>query len=165
MFKVREIVVIMLLIICTITDIKERNIYFMPVLTSIILAFSFTIYEIVYSPLTDRLYILQNWIVWPFCLVLMLMILIYISKGGIGAGDGYMVAATGFLIGMNEILTVIFFASVIGMSVCIYMILLDLIRHAKIKRTIPYAPILLSGFYAERIIRWYIESISLWLIE
>lgn len=161
MFKVREIVVIMLLIICTITDIKERNIYIMPVLTSIILAISFTIFEILYSPLTDRFYILMNWIVWPFCLVLILMILIYTSKGGIGAGDGYMVAGTSLLIGMNEIFTVIFFASVIGMFVCIYMILLDVIRHAKIKRTIPYAPLLLSGFYAERFLRWYTESISL----
>ena len=161
MFKMREIVVIMLLIICTITDIKERNIYIMPVLTSIILAISFTIVEIVYSPLTDRFYILMNWIVWPFCLVLILMILIYTSKGGIGAGDGYMVAGTSLLIGMNEIFTVIFFASVIGMFVCIYMILLDVIRHAKIKRTIPYAPILLGGFYVERFLRWYTESISL----
>ncbi|WP_270179457.1 prepilin peptidase [Alkalihalobacillus sp. CinArs1] len=91
-----------------------------------------------------------------FCLLLLIAI---VSKGGMGGGDIKLFAVLGLVFGYQDLLIVFFFSTLFGTILGIGAIATG---KAKRKQPIPFGPsialgALLTYFYSEKIIDWYIS--------
>ena len=86
-------------------------------------------------------------------------IIIFASKGGMGAGDMKLFGVLGFILGFEQILLVFFLSTIIGAITGSLLLLLKLINR---KQPIPFWPYIVIAaittyFYGESIITWYIK--------
>ncbi|WP_430784804.1 prepilin peptidase [Virgibacillus flavescens] len=86
-------------------------------------------------------------------------IIIFASKGGMGAGDMKLFAILGFILGLEHILLVFFLSTILGAITGSLLLLLKLINR---KQPIPFGPYIVIAaittyFYGESIINWYIK--------
>lgn len=91
---------------------------------------------------------------------LFLLILI-ITRGGMGAGDMKFMAFVGTFLGIRATLLTIFLGSLIGSFYGLYLVL---IKKAGLKTAVPYGPFLAAGaflaaLYGEEIVRLYLQLV------
>lgn len=89
--------------------------------------------------------------------LVVLGVLYYCADGGMGLGDVFLAAATGFWLGLWPTLVMIMVAFILGGLVAVVLLLMGKGR----KTAVPFAPFLALGtlvayWYGERIINWYI---------
>ena len=88
------------------------------------------------------------------------ILIILISKGGMGGGDVALIGALGFILGIRKILLTIFLSFILGAIISIILLI------GKIKGKsdpIPFGPFIILGFIislflGEELINWYIGS-------
>lgn len=91
----------------------------------------------------------------------MIAIIIFISKGGMGAGDMKLLAVSGIVLGMQTILLAFLIACLTGAIVGGFLLL---IKKIKRNQPIPFGPYIVIGiviayFYGDKINNWYIQML------
>jgi leader peptidase (prepilin peptidase)/N-methyltransferase len=87
------------------------------------------------------------------------ILIILISKGGMGGGDATLIGSLGFILGIKNIFLTIFLSFILGAIISIFL----LITKIKGKKDpIPFGPFIILGFtitlfWGERLINWYIN--------
>ncbi|MDD5935925.1 MAG: prepilin peptidase [Clostridiales bacterium] len=128
----------LLLLLCTIEDIRKKKI----IIWHLLLVVPFLIVDIIFNTIvTCNL----SWIerLCGLGIGMIFMVLSKLTKGQVGMGDGYLIAVFGIMLGAwrnLEIITYSFLASAV-----ISIILLSFFHFGK-KRTIPFIPFLFFGF-------------------
>lgn len=90
-------------------------------------------------------------------------IIILISRGGMGAGDMKLFAVLGIVLGFKNVLLTFFLSCIIG---SVFGVVLILIKFIKRNQPVPFGPYivlatLLTYFYGEKLIDWYINFFQL----
>lgn len=94
-----------------------------------------------------------------FAVSVLLLIIAFLSKGGMGGGDIKLMAAAGLFLGWKLILLALMIASVVGSIVSIFLLVLKKVDR---KSMVPFGPflsigILIAALYGEYIIWWYLS--------
>ena len=143
MWQIKEMMALAMLAVSAYTDIKEKNIYLMPLIVPSAGAIAISVISYVCSYGTDESEILVYDILLP---VFAGIILIVIAKAGIahmGTGDGYLMAALGLVIGIRYNLFVISLGFIIASVYAGAVIISGRGRH---RRRIPFAPFVMTAF-------------------
>ena len=85
------------------------------------------------------------------------LLIVLVSRGGMGGGDVTLIAALGFVLGFGKILFVIFISFLLGALISLFLLA------AKIKTRkdpIPFGPFIVLGFFivlfwGDQLIGWY----------
>lgn len=90
---------------------------------------------------------------------LIFLIIIFLSKGGMGLGDVTLISAIGFIVGPYYILLNILLSFFIGTFISIFLLLTKIKSN---KDPIPFGPFIISAFYitilyGDKLINWYIN--------
>ena len=128
--------VILVLIICTITDLKERKIYSKYCFINIACALAVHIYN------RDMFW---GYLVGGVALGIVFVIVSIVSKEALGMGDAFMILTLGSIIGIKENFEILLWSFIICGVVSIIEVLL---RKRKLNSKIPFAPYLLAGSIA-----------------
>lgn len=85
------------------------------------------------------------------------LLIVFVSRGGMGGGDVTLIGALGFVLGVRGILMVIFLSFVIGSVISIFLLTA---RIKSRKDPIPFGPFIVISFYitlffGEDILNWY----------
>lgn len=94
----------------------------------------------------------------PFGIFLLIII---ISKGGMGGGDMKLIGVLGFILGLKKIALAIFLSFLLGAIISILLLLFKFIDK---KDPIPFGPFIcyafmITVFWGDMIINWYVNSI------
>lgn len=92
----------------------------------------------------------------------LIAVIIYVSRGGMGAGDMKLFAVLGLVLGIAKILLTFSLAAFLGSCIGALLLLLKKVHR---KQPIPFAPYiavaaLISYFYGDSIISWYSSLFS-----
>jgi leader peptidase (prepilin peptidase)/N-methyltransferase len=87
----------------------------------------------------------------------LVLLIILISRGGMGAGDMKLFAVLGIILGISKILLTFFLACVIG---SVFGLILIQLKRVKSKQPLPFGPYiviaaLIAYFNGDQMIRWY----------
>ena len=85
------------------------------------------------------------------------LLIVFVSRGGMGGGDVTLIGALGFVLGLKGILTVIFLSFVLGSVISIFLLAA---RIKSRKDPIPFGPFIVISFYitlffGDNILNWY----------
>ena len=95
-----------------------------------------------------------------FAVSIILLLIAFLSKGGMGGGDIKLMAAAGLFLGWKLILLSLMIASIIGSVVSIILLALKKVNR---KSMVPFGPflsigILISVLYGDYILWWYLSK-------
>ena len=146
MWQMKNVIALVMLVICAYTDIKERNIYIMPLIISTTGATAISVVSFMCAPATSDLHILMSDLLLPaFAGALM----IFVARSGrahMGQGDGYLMAALGMMIGLRSNICVIAAAA----CAALFYVILLLFKNGGYRRirrkSIPFAPFMTAGY-------------------
>ena len=84
------------------------------------------------------------------------------SRGGMGGGDVTLISALGFILGIKQILLVIFLSFLYGAIISIFLLSTKLKTR---KDPIPFGPFIILGFfttifYGDQLLNWYVNIFS-----
>lgn len=87
----------------------------------------------------------------------LILVIIFMSRGGMGTGDMKLFAILGVVLGVDKVLITFFLACVIGSVIGMALLLL---KRVKRKQAVPFGPYimiasLLAYFYGDQLINWY----------
>jgi leader peptidase (prepilin peptidase) / N-methyltransferase len=90
---------------------------------------------------------------------LLLFLIAVVSKGGMGGGDIKLFAVLGILLGWKEVLLAFFFATFLGATIGIILLITGKVAR---KQKIPFAPFIAGGallvyFFGQSFIKWYFQ--------
>ena len=142
MWQIKQMIALVMLAICTYTDIRRRIVYTVPLIISaaggglITLTAYIGIAEYGMSGLITDL-------IAPILLGAVIIVAVKHAKKYIGTGDGMILAALGILIGNRSNLYVIAVASV---AASVYAGALIIKKKKRFTGGIPFAPFVMSGF-------------------
>ena len=142
MLALRKIVVLLLLGISSYTDIKEKNIYILPVLFAALSGISLTLTEVIIGN-NYGLEIMNKYIFQPVLVSTLTYILSFFTKKGIGEGDIIIFLVIGLLIGINSEILILIMASVFSGIYCIAFLFTGKLS---MERTIAFVPFILGGY-------------------
>ena len=134
-----EIIILILLLYSAYTDIRSREIMMLPVYICILIAIIGVIAKGDVS-LMSFLGAIPG---------LIMLLVSHITKGALGDGDAYLILAVGLLIGLRNVTLMLMIGSTMAF---VYSLFLLSIKKAGKKKTICYAPFILSGFIGVMII-------------
>jgi len=85
------------------------------------------------------------------------LLIVFVSRGGMGGGDVTLIGALGFVLGVRGILMVIFLSFVLGSVISIFLLTT---RIKSRKDPIPFGPFIVISFYitlffGDNILNWY----------
>ena len=143
MWQIKEMMALAMLAVSAYTDIKEKNIYILPLIVPSVGAVAISVISYACSYGADESEILIYDILLP---VLSGVILIVISKTGaahIGMGDGYLMTALGLVIGIRYNLFVICLGFLIA---AVYAGAVIISGKGGRRRRIPFAPFVMTAF-------------------
>lgn len=85
------------------------------------------------------------------------LLIVFVSRGGMGGGDVTLIGALGFVLGVKGILTVVFLSFVLGSVISIFLLAA---RIKSRKDPIPFGPFIVISFYitlffGDNILNWY----------
>ena len=85
------------------------------------------------------------------------LLIVFVSRGGMGGGDVTLIGALGFVLGVRGILMVIFLSFVLGSVISIFLLAA---RIKSRKDPIPFGPFIVISFYitlffGDNILNWY----------
>lgn len=129
------IITLIMLIVCTISDIRERQINLTVILVSIIIA------------LIYRGYVGSAWkgleeLIFRFVPGLIMLVISLLRKKLIGQGDAIMVLATGYILG-GEYNLILLMGGTLGSS--LYSLVMICLKKTKLGDSLPFAPFMLCG--------------------
>ena len=127
------LVISLLLVYSTYTDIKGRYVMMVPIYACFLIA-------IIEYFLPQRNASINIWGLIPGVVLLMIG---KVSKGAIGSGDAYIVMVIGIFMGLKVTFEILMIGSVIAALYCIYMIAA---KGKDCKDSIPFVPFIFSGF-------------------
>ncbi len=134
MENINIIVVLLFLIISSLTDIKNKQIYIIPSMVFALVGFiinactaNISAYSLILGVITG----------------LLLIVIGIISKGKIGIGDGIVVAILGIFLGFERNILTLILALMLSST---YSIGLILIKKYSKTYTIPFVPFITGGF-------------------
>ena len=126
---------LILLVICTYTDIRSREIFWpLP-------AFYF-FFALLYRGVTGTAWYGVTELVLRLVPGILLLLIGLVKRKWIGIGDGLLVLCIGYALGAQAMTTLLFAASFFGAA---YAGILLLLKKRRQKDTIPFAPFLLAG--------------------
>lgn len=159
MFKMRTMITLIMLIFCSYTDIRERNIYILPVFATGIIGIILSMIEMMKEPVNMYNGLMFEWIISPFVIGVIAVVTAYVSKGNIGEGDGYVITAIGFVLGFHMQIVVIFIAALTGAAVSGIILMAATIGRVYPIRSIPYVPVITVAFIMESIAEYvYVQA-------
>lgn len=87
------------------------------------------------------------------------LLIIVISRGGMGVGDATLIGALGFILGVKNILLTIFLSFILGGIISVFLLATKLKTK---KDPIPFGPFIVLGFmitlfFGENLIEWYMS--------
>lgn len=90
---------------------------------------------------------------------LLILMIILISRGGMGAGDMKLLALLGIVLGIDKVLLTFFLACVIG---SINGLILLILKGIKRSQAVPFAPYMIIAalsayFFGDQLINWYFQ--------
>ena len=143
MWQIRYMMALALLAVCAYTDIKERNIYMLPLFVSVLGAQAVLLLSLAGGPKGKVRDTLLYEVLLPLTAGIVIIAMVKALRAHIGMGDGYLMAAltlmTGVETGSLSILVAFFGSAVYG---CIKIIT----GKRRFARSIPFAPFVLAGF-------------------
>lgn len=140
MRQIREMIALAMLAISAYTDIKERNIYIMPLVISSSGAVIITLIHMAEAP-GD---ILAKDLIIPVLAGACLIAVIYAYREHIGMGDAYLLATLGLVTGLKQSL---YTAAVSVMISSVYAVILLATGRYRRRSGFPFAPFVMAGFF------------------
>lgn len=145
MWQIKEMIALAMLGICAYTDIRERNIYIVPLAISAIGACTISVTAYIGMSEYRAAGKICSDLLFPAVSGILIIAVTSLFKKHIGEGDGYMIACLGLILGNRYSL----YATAAG---CIAMTVYTLMIMARKKRRpgykVPFAPFVMSGFIA-----------------
>lgn len=142
MKEIKEIIALLVLVVCTYTDIKERQIYLLPLLLGGVAAFSISIIMCIQEPIEETMKSIFSWLIFPLLFGVFLVLLVALSKGQIGMGDGYLALVLSLCLGVTKEIRTLCVSVILSGIFCIGLIFCNKDRMWK---KIPFVPFLLVG--------------------
>jgi len=143
MWKLKQAVALIVLAVSSYSDIKERQIYVMPLVIGVIFSIAVSIADYMIDPIEHVNEVLFGSLIFPlFCSVFVFLIISKL-KDYIGIGDAYLFAFLSFALGVSRNIRIICFASLVAGLLCAILILLNMDKKWK---KVPFAPFLLTGY-------------------
>lgn len=122
------------LLICTITDLKYKEIYFPVIIAELVLLSGFNIWQNRFVPADIA----------GAVIVCVLFILSgFISRGQIGTGDAFLFAVTGTGLGLMANIFIIMVTFIFAFCVAVFLVV---VKHKPGSYSMPLAPFVLSSF-------------------
>ncbi len=140
MQEMRQIIALFMLSICAYTDIKEKNIYIMPLIISAAGAAAMSA--------ADALFLQNpapavNEILLPAAAGIAVILLVRMKSVHVGIGDGYMTAALGMIIGTGRC----FLSVAAGLAAAsLYAGAMIIAAKKRLHHRLPFAPFVMAGY-------------------
>ena len=151
-------IVFSILIIIAFIDLKDMII---PDILVILILITTIIYKLLTFILYSKYPDLLNSIGGLVLSSLLFILIIVLSKGGMGGGDVTLIGSLGFILGIKNIFLTIFLSFILGAIISVIL----LITKIKGKKDpIPFGPFIILGFYitvfwGEKLINWYMRNL------
>lgn len=149
-------IIFSILIIIGFIDLKEMII---PDILVILILITTIIYKLLTFILYSKYPDLLNSIGGLVLSSLLFILIIVLSKGGMGGGDVTLIGSLGFILGIKNIFLTIFLSFILGAIISI-ILLVTKIREKK--DPIPFGPFIILGFFitvfwGDELINWYLS--------
>lgn len=141
-WQIRQMIALAMLAISAYTDIKEKNIYLMPLIIPSAGAISISVISFANAGVSDERSILLYEMAIPVLAGILVIAAVKTGALGMGMGDGYLMAALGLIIGVKLNIFVILTAAV---AASVYAAAL-FVSEKKRRRTMPFAPFVMAGY-------------------
>ena len=155
MWKIREVIALAVLAISAYTDLKERNIYTIPLIVSASGAALMSVITLICAPAGEECDILISELAGPALAGALIIVTAGRFEDEIGEGDAYLLAALYMIIGVREGFMTMMMASVAAAVYAAIGITTGKIEIGIGKQKtryrgfgIPFAPFVLAGFMA-----------------
>ena len=132
-------IALIMLSICAYTDLRERNIYLMPLIISASGAAAITLTDLAFAFEKRTLF---HWLLIPAAAGILVMLCVRMKRDHIGIGDGYMTAALGMIIGTGRC----FLTVTAGLAAASLYAALTAFSKKGLRRRIPFAPFIMAGY-------------------
>ena len=143
MWQIKEMIALAMLAVSAYTDIKEKNIYLLPLIVSSAGAVSISVISYICSFGGDEREILIYDIILPIVTGIAFIAITKMRPLHMGPGDGCLLAALGLVIGIRYNL----FVTAIGFMIASLYAGVVIMTHRKHRRkSIPFAPFLMTAF-------------------
>lgn len=142
MWQIRQLLALAMLAICAYTDIKEKNIYVMPLVITGTGAVIISLVSMMAKG-TGHFEILTEYIILPAVTGLLAIFISRALQGHIGAGDALLLGTLGLVTGIRTDIAS-FAVSMIVAS--IYAVIVLILPKRRIIRSIPFAPFVMTGY-------------------
>ena len=143
MEKVKEMIALFVLAISAYTDIKERQIYLMPLFIAGISSLAISLILFMTNPLDDSVKGLFSSVIFPFLFGAFVIYIAILLRKSVGIGDAYLIAVLSLSVGVSCNVRILCTSSLLAGVVCFCLMMTD---RAKKWKTIPFAPFILAGF-------------------
>ena len=142
MWQIKQMIALVMLAICTYTDIRRRSVYTVPLIVSAGGGGLITLTAFIGIPEYGICGLITDLIA-PMLSGAVIIAVVKRAKKYIGTGDGLLLAALGILIGNRSNLYVVAVASV---AASVYAGALIIRKKKRFTGGIPFAPFVMSGF-------------------
>ncbi len=147
-------IIFSLLIIITVIDLQQMII---PDILTILILVTSIIYKILLFLLYNNSLDLLNSIGGLVLSGLLFILIIILSKGGMGGGDVTLIASLGFILGIRKIFLTIFLSFILGATISIFLLVMKIKGR---KDPVPFGPFIVLGFsivvfWGEQLLNWY----------
>lgn len=166
MFKMRQVIAVILMTVSAYTDLKERNIYIAPIVVSLAASLIMTIMTDIYLLTSGQqkgpFFNINEYILYPVIASVIIMIFTYIFRKSIGEGDGYLIASLGFVLGIKCTFSIIVIScmscSIVSIGICIF----NLVKRIRLKESgfgesisirLPFAPFIMFAYILGELIK------------
>lgn len=143
MWQIREMIALAMLAVCAYTDIKERNIYLVPLTISVSGAAMISLISFFTSSAGEGSGVLLKEIILPALVGLMVLVLAWIYRSHLGIGDAYLIAALGIITGIRCNLYTVICGLVIAF---VFALVFMIIKKGRCRKSIPFAPFVMAGY-------------------
>ncbi len=149
-------IIFSLLIVITLIDLQHMII---PDILIILILVISVIYKILLYILYSKSPDLLNSIGGLVLSSLLFILIIIVSKGGMGGGDVTLIGALGFILGIKRIFLTIFLSFILGAIISIFLLITKIKGR---KDPIPFGPFIILGFFivifwGEQLLAWYMN--------
>jgi len=141
-YTVRIILAFCLLSVCTYTDIKEKNIYHIPVILAGLCGIVISVVFNIITPSTHEEYSVRELVI-QLIMCVSVCVIAFLSNGTIGMGDAYMFSGLCFIVGSVMSIRIVSAGIILsGLA----MVVTYICGRIKDNDSVPFAPFLLLGF-------------------
>jgi len=91
---------------------------------------------------------------------LFFLLIIFLSKGGMGEGDVTLISSLGFILGIKDIFLTIFLSFVVGAIISVFLLITKIKGR---KDPIPFGPFIIFSFFmvvfwGNQFVQWYLNN-------